>query len=194
MAFARSKLIAARFGVILQLYYGGTMSKVSAKIKEEIVALIPPMIFFFVALMIVAVVRMLLLKGTGLKLSTPLQVFVAALILAKAVLIADMMPFINRYPLKPLIYNVVWKTAIYMLLATVIHYLERLFDYWKETGSFVAGNEKLAAVLVWRHFWAVELLLAVLVLNYCVITELNRAMGGNKLSHIFFRPPHAAKA
>jgi hypothetical protein len=36
----------------------------------------------------------------------------AALILGKAVLIADLLPFINRYPDKPLVYNVVWSYCV----------------------------------------------------------------------------------
>lgn len=42
---------------------------------------------------------------------------------------------INRFPDKPLIYNVVWKTLIYLLLASLIHYLERLIDFSRQTGS-----------------------------------------------------------
>jgi len=167
------------------------MSKLSAKLKEELMALIPPMVFFFVALNLVALVRMLMLKGTGIPLSTPLQAFVAALILGKAVLIADMLPLINRYPNRPLVYNVAWKTAIYLVIATVIHYLERLVDFWKETGSFVGANQKLLAVIVWQHFWAVEILLAVLILNYSAFTELGRVLGTNKLRQIFFQPAAA---
>ena len=71
-----------------------------------------------------------------------MSVAVAALILGKAVLIADLLPMINRFPNKPLIYNVGWKTLIYLLLATLIHYLERLVDFWRQAGGLVAGNEK----------------------------------------------------
>jgi hypothetical protein len=87
------------------------MSKLTEKVKEEFLAMIPPTIFFFLALGLVAVVRVLMLKGTGIPASTPIQVAVGALILGKAVLIADMLPVINRYPDKPLAYNIVWKTA-----------------------------------------------------------------------------------
>jgi hypothetical protein len=38
----------------------------------------------------------------------------------------------NRFPNKPLIYNIAWKTVIYLLLSAVIHYLERLIDFWRE--------------------------------------------------------------
>ena len=65
------------------------MSKLSTKLKEEFEALLPPTIFFFVALHMVALIRVLMLKGTGITLSTSWQVTVAALILGKAVLVAD---------------------------------------------------------------------------------------------------------
>src|SRR5205814_7830177 len=115
--------------------------------------LLPPTIYFFVALHIVAFVRVLMLNGTGLASSSSISIAVAALILGKAVLIADMLPLINRFPNKPLIYNVAWKTVIYLLLSAVIHYLERLIDFWRQTGSFIAGNEKLMSEMVWPHFW-----------------------------------------
>src|SRR2546426_2514747 len=118
------------------------MTKLSTTLKKEFFELLPPTIFFFVALHIVAFVRVLMLKGTGISPSSSISIAVAALILGKAVLIADMLPMINRFPNKPLIYNVAWKTLIYLLMATLIHYLERLIDFWRQTGGFVAGEEK----------------------------------------------------
>jgi hypothetical protein len=169
------------------------MNKSSAKITEEIHALVAPTIFFFVALNLIALIRALMLKGTGIPLSTPLQILVAALVLAKAVLIADLWPAINRYPDKPLVYSIAWKTTIYSLVATALHYLEHLVDFWKEAGSFVAGNQMLLARMVWPHFWAIEIVLVVLVLNYCTITELARLIGPKDLWQIFFGPPSIAR-
>jgi hypothetical protein len=78
------------------------MSKLSTKLKEEFKALLPPALFFFVMLHLIALIRVLMLKGTGIALSTSWQVTLSALILGKAVLVADWLPFINRYPDKPL--------------------------------------------------------------------------------------------
>ena len=63
-----------------------------AKLKEEFFKLLPPTIFFFVALHIVMFVRVLMLEGTGLKPSSSISIAIAALILGKAVLLADMLP------------------------------------------------------------------------------------------------------
>jgi hypothetical protein len=158
------------------------------KLKEEFFKLLPPTIFFFVALHIVAFVRVLMLKKTGIAPSTSISIAVAALILGKAVLVADMLPFINRFPHKPLIYNIAWKTVIYLLISAVIHYLERLIDFWRETGGFVAGNQKLLAEIIWPHFWAIQIILFVLIAMYCTMHELVRVIGKEKALRIFFGP------
>lgn len=164
------------------------MSKLSSKIKEEIEALIPPTLFFFLALHLVALFRALMLKASGIALSTSVSIALAALILGKAVLLADLLPFINRYPNKPLIYNVARKATIYVLVSMLIHYLERLIDFWRAAGGFVAGNEKLLAEIVWPHFWAVQILLVVLILMYCTMREFARAVGERKVLRMFFGP------
>jgi hypothetical protein len=164
------------------------MSKLSNKIKEEFLAVIPPTIFFFIALHIVALVRALMVKAMGIAPLSTVSIAIAALILGKAVLIADMLPFINRFPDRPLIYNVAWKTLIYVLVSALIHYLEHLFDFWRETGGLVAGNEKLLAEIVWPHFWAVQIILLMLILMYCTMRELVRVIGKEKVLRIFFGP------
>src|SRR5437870_9058161 len=164
------------------------MTKLSSKLKEELFALLPPTIFFFVALHIVAFVRVLMLKKTGIAPSSSISIAVAALILGKAVLVADMLPMINRFPHKPLIYNVAWKTVIYWLMATLIHYVERLIDFWRQAGSFVAGNQKLLSEIIWPHFWAIQIILFVLISMYCMMHELVRVIGREKVLRIFFGP------
>lgn len=164
------------------------MHKILEKLKEEFLAVLPPTIFFFVALHIVTVIRVLIAKGSQFQPLSTISIAVAALILGKAVLIADMLPAINRYPDKPLIYNVVWKTVIYLLVSAVIHYAERLFDFSREAGGIVAGNERLLADIVWPHFWAVQIILFVLILMYCTGRELVRVIGKDKVLRIFFGP------
>jgi hypothetical protein len=159
-----------------------------AKLKEEFFKLLPPTIFFFVALHIVAFVHALMLKRTGISPSSSISIAIAALILGKAVLIADMLPMINRFPNKPLIYNVAWKTVIYWLISVAIHYVERLIEFWRQTGTFIAGNQKLLAEIVWPHFWAIQIILFMLIVMYCMMHELVRVIGKEKTLRIFFGP------
>jgi len=164
------------------------MARWTAKIKEELLAMIPPTIYFFVALHLVALVRHLMLERTGLSPASTMSIAIAALVLGKAVLIADMLPFINRFPHKPLAHNVAWKTVIYLLVSAAIHYLERLFDSAKAAGGVAAGNARLMSEIVWPHFWAVQIFLFVLILVYCTLHELTRVIGKEKVMRIFFGP------
>jgi hypothetical protein len=159
-----------------------------SKIKEELFALLPPTIFFFVALHILALVRALMVKAAGISPLSTVSIAVAALILGKAVLIADMLPFINRYPKEPLIYNVAWKTTIYLLVSAFIHYLERLFHFSRQAGGVLAGNKQLLAEIVWPHFWAIQIVLFILILTYCTARELVRVIGKDRVRWIFFGP------
>jgi hypothetical protein len=162
------------------------MRKVLEKIKEELLALVPPTIYFLIALSLVAEVHRLMSKGSGLSVVTSAQIVVGALILGKAVLISDLLPFVNRYPDKPLAYNIAWKGGIYFLIATLIHYLERLIDFWKEAGGLAAANRELLAHIIWPHFWAVQIVLLILIFNYCLLHELSRVMGAAKMRQMFF--------
>src|SRR5712671_4451871 len=158
------------------------------KLKEEFFKILPPTIFFFVTLHLVMFVRILMLEGTGVSPSSSISIAVAALIFGKAVLIADILPIINRFPHKPLIYNIAWKTVVYLLVSFVIHYLERLVDFWRQAGGLVAGNQKLLAEIIWPHFWAIQIILFVLIAAYCMVHELVRVIGREKALRIFFGP------
>jgi hypothetical protein len=170
------------------------MGKGIEKIKEEFLKMLPPTIFFFVALHIVVFVRVLMLKHTGLAPMTTASVGVASLVLGKAVLIADMLPAINRFPERPLVYNIGWKTLVYLLVSFAIHYLERLIEFWRKAGGFVAGNEKLLAEIIWPHFWALQIVLSLLILIYVTSTEMARVLGRDRLRRILFGPLPAPPA
>jgi len=170
------------------------MKTAMLKIKHEFMKALPPTLFFFVILHIVTLIRSLMIKGTGVDLPVTGSVLIASLILGKSVLLADMLPFINRFPDKPLLWNVGWKTLMYAFVALVIHYLERLYDYWKESSGFMDANALLWSSMNWPRFWAIQILLVTLIFMYCVIAELARVIGREKLKVMFIGPLPAKQA
>jgi hypothetical protein len=165
------------------------MSNVWAKTKHELREALPPAIFFWVTFHIVLLDRALMLKEYGLRLSSMAGATVGALIVAKVVLVADMLPIVNRFPEKPLIYNVVWKTGIYVVASMVLHYLEHLLPLWWRLKDLAAANELLWSEIVWPHFWAVQLWLLVLIFIYCTARELIRVIGRDQVKKIMFGAP-----
>ena len=108
--------------------------------------------------------------------------------LGKSVLIAELLPFINRYPTEPLIWNVGWKAMLYFSVALVLHYFERLIEFWRKSTDLVAANHAMFAEMNWSHFWAIQLLLAFFILIYCVMSELVRVIGPAEMRKMFFGP------
>jgi hypothetical protein len=74
------------------------------------------------------------------------------------------------------------------LISVAIHYVERLIEFWRHAGSFGAANERLLAEIVWPHFWAIQIILFVLIAMYCTVHELVRVIGKEKIMRIFFGP------
>ena len=164
------------------------MSKLGERIKDEVLEVLPPTIFFFIAFHILALFRALILRQYGVQMSTVAGATVAALLVGKVVLLADMLPFVNRFPEKPLIYNVAWKTAIYVVAALLVHYLEHLVPLWWRARDLAAANRQLLDEIVWPHFWAIQLWLLVLLFVYCAVRELVRVIGPHEVKRMFFGP------
>lgn len=164
------------------------MSNIIPRLKREIIGAIPTVVFFFIIFQLLALTKALILKTYGIEVSTFLNATVAALIVGKVVLSADLLPIINRSPNKPLIYNIVWKTFIYMVAALIVRYVEHLIPLIREYKNLTVANSHLFNEVVWSHFWLVQLWLLVCFLMYCTIRELGRILGREQLRSMFFGP------
>ncbi len=168
------------------------MENIGQKVKHELRELIPVTIFFFVAFQLLAFTETMMLEQYGIRVSVFLSATVGALVVAKVVLIADHLPLINRFPEKPLIYNVIWKTCIYFTASLIVRYVEHLIEAWRGAASFAEANRHLIDEIVWPHFWGVQLWLLVLLLVYCALRELVRALGRDRIIRLFFPEPSIA--
>jgi hypothetical protein len=151
--------------------------------------MVPPALFFFIAFQLLALTRALMLKRYGIDLTTFVSATIGALVAAKVVVLADLLPFINRFPGRPLIYNIAWKTPIYFAVAFGVHYLEELFELYRKAGNLAAANRQMLDEVIWTRFWAIQISLMVLLLIYCTLDELVRALGRDRVRELFFGAP-----
>ena len=161
------------------------MQKVLGTIKRELIEVLPPAFFFFVAFNVVALTNKLMLEQYGITFCGFVNATVGALIVAKAALVADHSKFINKYPHKPLIYNVVWKTIIYGLAALAVQALEEILPLWWKYRSVPTTVERSWDSIVWPHFWAVHIWLVFLLSLYVSFRELARVLGERKFLQLF---------
>jgi hypothetical protein len=165
------------------------MSSLREKVEHEIRELIPVTLFFFVAFQLLALTDALILKQYGIHVAIFVGATLLALVVAKVVLLTDHFALVNRFPEKPLIYNVIWKTVIYFFAALAFRYLEHLIHFWRTSAGFAEANRRLFEEIVWPHFWAVQLWLLILLLIYCAFRELVRALGRERIITMFFTEP-----
>jgi len=161
------------------------MRHILSSIKNELLEVIPPAIFFFVAFNVITITKTLMLEQYGIKFSGFVAATVGALIVAKVVLVADNIPFINKYPDKPLIYNVVWKTAIYVTVALIVRFLEFYLPLWWKYRDASLALDHLWEEIIWPHFWAIHIWLVFLFIIYVSFRELARTLGEGKFMQIY---------
>ena len=162
------------------------MNKIFQRLKAEFIGMLPTAAFFLVAFQLLAITRSLVLQKYGIEVSTFVATTFAALVVAKVVIFVDLLPFVNRYPDKPLVYNVVWKTAIYLLAAFLVRYVEFLIEFVNKYGGIAVAHRQLLNEVVWPHFLIVQLWLFVLFLMYCTVRELIRVLGQERVRVMFF--------
>ncbi|MGO9612674.1 MAG: hypothetical protein ACLPX5_06540 [Dissulfurispiraceae bacterium] len=165
------------------------MEKIFRTIKHEVLELIPPTIFFFFSFCLLILTQNLISRQYGIPLTSFVNAVIGALIVGKVVLIVDHFSFVNKFPQKPLLYNVVWKTLIYVLGALAVRYVEHLIEFARKYGGIVDGNIHLWNEMVWPRFWLIQMWLSVLFFIYCAFRELVRVLGREKVIRIFIGSP-----
>jgi hypothetical protein len=164
------------------------MRAITATITHEIRELIPAVIYFVVTFNIIGFTKALMLREYGIQVSTFVGATLGALLVAKAVLLVGVLPFMDPFPKIPILYNVLWKTLLYWLAAFMIQVLEEVIRALLKQGNLALVGEELSR----PHFWVVQIWLVMVLLVFCAFRELIRVLGAEKAKEIFLgiRPAH----
>lgn len=167
------------------------MHKVFALLLHELRQAALPAAFFFVAFLIGAITKALVLESYGLTPTGVVVAVVGALIVAKAVLIADHLPLMHRFDRRPLILSVLWKAAIYWILCLAFRFVEELMPLWSKHGGLGAAIRHMDDEISWPLVVAVQLWLVVALLLYSALVELDRHFGRGSLRRAMLSPARA---
>jgi hypothetical protein len=146
-----------------------------------------PTIFFFVGFNLILWTKRLILEEHGVEFSGFLTATFAALLVGKAVLVTDNLPFMRRFDGAPIIQPILFKSAIYWMCVFVVRIAEGLVHFLWAGGSLVDFGAYLIAHFSWARFLSIQIWLMVLFLIYVTIHELNTLFGDGELSRLFFR-------
>jgi hypothetical protein len=149
--------------------------------------LLPPTIFFFIGFNLILWTKRMVLEERGIEFSGFVTASLAALLVAKAVLVTDHMPFMRRFDGAPLLQPILFKTAIYWVCVFLVRLGEWLFHFLREGGTLAAAPQHLMESFSWPRFLMIQVWLMVLFLMYVTIHELNTLFGDGELYRLFFR-------
>ena len=161
-------------------------------LRTELRQMLPPLVFFLFSFNLLALAVALLDPSGTISAGRHGAATLGALIVAKAVLLADHLPVVNRYGDRPLVWATIWKASLYEIVTLLLHGAERLVAAARQAGGLGPGWEALRAAFDWRAALAVHLLLGTLFLLFTAGREANRALGPGRLRTLFFgrsRPP-----
>jgi hypothetical protein len=173
----------------------GDMSKALAILKREFLEILPPTTFFLVVFYVVVLTRSLMGETVEISMDTYLAATVAALVVGKAVLIADALPLFRWFSRRPLVFNVAWRSLLYLSAVLLLQLLEELIPLIREHGRVAAAIGALVAETDWTRFWATHLLFVLFVVCYCLGTAMIGVIGRERFLETFLgwkRGPESA--
>src|SRR6266446_1541173 len=160
--------------------------RIGAWILHEWLEMLPPTIFFFVGFNFIVLTTNLLVAQYLVAVSNFMLATLAALVVGKAVLVANKIPLLRRYDRAPLIQPILFKTAFYWVVVFLARLLERFVQFALEgnpPGDFIAY---LITTFSWHRFSAISLWILVLFLIYVTVSEFSQLFGPGELRRLFF--------
>jgi hypothetical protein len=155
-------------------------------IKEEVIQVIPAVIYFAIAFNLIHFNEALVLRPLDVRFYSTLSITLSALIAGKVLIIANCFRFINAFPNKPLIYNIAWQSLVYAVFIFLIRLSDSFFHGFLKTKHV---NEAFTIV---RHelsqpiFWSSQIWLFIVFLIFIVFTEFTRVLGKEKVKKMLF--------
>src|SRR5262245_50137798 len=95
-----------------------------AKVKEEVRKILVAALFFSTGFTLIHVSNRLLTQGSHVELESLARAIFGGLIVAKVLLIVDVLPLVNAFPGSPLVQNIAWKTSLYVAGGVIFLYIE----------------------------------------------------------------------
>jgi hypothetical protein len=146
---------------------------------HEFLEMLPAVIFFAVGFNVIVLTTNLILSEYALRFGNFLVAITAAMVVGKAVLVANATPFLRRYDTVPLAWSILYKAVVYCVFVFLARVIEAGVENW------FAGTS-LLATFSWHRFLAIQIWLFVLFLIYVTFSELSLLVGEGELRRTLF--------
>ena len=164
----------------------GIARRIGIRLFHEVREALPPTIFFFIGFNFIVLTTNRLVAQYMVAVSNFMLATMAALVVGKAVLVANKMPLLRRYDRAPLIQPILFKTAFYWVIVFFARLLERLAHFLVEGNSPGDFGSYLITTFSWHRFSAISLWIFVLFLIYVTVSEFSHLFGPGEIRRLLF--------
>lgn len=154
--------------------------------REEIIMLIPAIIYFAICFNLFHFALGLMLQPQDVRFTSYLGATLGAILAGKVILVAESLPFINAFPRKPILYNILWKFSIYSFFVFFVQILDHTVKKIYHTGSWSIAYTSIKADVSHSLFWGIQITVLMFFLIFIVFSELVRVVGKQRIKEIFF--------
>lgn len=162
------------------------MPRADSTLKQEVGKFLATAVFFSTGFCLILVAERLVARGAGIEVASFVQAVYGGFIVAAILLVVDSLPFVNAFPGKPLIHNIVWKSSLYIAASLIYRYVKPLVQYLFQGMSLPAAASGALHEFMLTRRWAIEIWVAMLLVVYVTIRELSRAIGRKQLKEMLF--------
>ena len=160
------------------------MKRIGATLRREIREILPATIFFLWLFHMIALTKAVSLGDYSFTALRATVATVGALIVAKAILVVEALP-ISRVFSRQLWFHILWKTVLFNIVVLVFRFIEELIHLTAKYGKFSTAVGRLFDEIVWPQFAVIQLWLFFGLFLYCVIAEIVRVVGADKIKAMF---------
>jgi hypothetical protein len=160
--------------------------RVGAWLLHELRAAVPPTIFFFVGFNFIVLTTNLLVADYAVAVGNFMLATLAALLVGKAVITANAMPFLKLYDRAPLVMPILYKTAVYWVAAFLVRLAERFVEFLLQEGRPSGFMDYLISGFHWDRFTAISLWILVLFVIYETAWEFSQLIGPREMRRLLF--------
>jgi hypothetical protein len=155
---------------------------------HEMKLLLPPTIYFICAFNLIVFTTNLLTRSYLLALTSFFTATALALLVGKAVLVADKFRAIHRFQNAPLIKPILYRTLFYGLVVMLFRIIEQLVHFSFDHNGFRVALDEAVEAFTWHRFAAIQIWLFTTFLLYVTAAEVSKALGPGKLKQLMFGP------
>jgi hypothetical protein len=164
----------------------GLAGRIGSRILHELREAVAPTLFFFIGFNFIVLTTNLLVAQYAVAVSNFMLATLAALVVGKAVLTANAMPFLKLFDRAPLLQPILFKTAIYWVAVFIARLMERFLHFTLGDGGHPAEFfPYLINNFSWSRFIAISLWILVLFLIYVTATEFAQLFGQGEMRRLF---------